>query len=389
MTDRTPLPLWKNILFTAIVVGILFGLPETVLRIMDYRQPVYQAAAPTGEIPGSPYLLWELSPGRRNSYGAVASINSLGLRGPEIAIPGPPGVRRFITLGDSSVYGFGVRDDEVFGQVAARTLGPPAEVVNGAIEGYSTYQTLNLLKMRALATRPDLFVVCNLWSDNNFDNFVDKEMLELYGEYGRGWRFRLEQLLGRSRLFQAIDWQLAGKARARRVRTVGWMRSARAKQGYGHARRVSINDYARNLEALAQLALERRAQLLFIVLANQEDLRNDPSFVWPWSVYRTVMRDTAKRHGAPVIEVPDLFRASGLPTKALFLDAMHPTATGHRLIGEALAGRLRNAGWLEGASIMSGGTGGPVPQYQDPFEHDGRARRVDETGPDLGTVLIR
>jgi hypothetical protein len=128
---------------------------------------------------------------------------------------------------------------------------------------------------------------------------------------------------------------------------------------------VAINDYAANLEILVGMATEVGAEVVFLLLANEEDVRAHVGGEKAWTPYREVMREAAARHGAPVVEVPELFRASGLSDEALFLDEMHPTIAGHRIIGEALAEVLRP--WAAGADINTGGTGGAVPVYTDRF----------------------
>ena len=112
---------------------------------------------------GNPYLLYEYPPGEHYERGVTVRINSMAMRGPEPEIPKPAGVRRFITTGDSSVFGFGVAEDAVFSSVAAKTLGDEVEAVIGAVPGYSSFQSINLLRMRALATEPDLIVIANIF----------------------------------------------------------------------------------------------------------------------------------------------------------------------------------------------------------------------------------
>jgi hypothetical protein len=67
-----------------------------------------------------------------------------------------------------------------------------------------------------------------------------------------------------------------------------------------------------------------------------------------------------------------------LSKEDLFLDKMHPTATGHRMIGEALAKLLKERGWTEGRSLWEEGTGAPRPDYDDPF-----LASQDTSGPDV------
>ena len=318
---------------------------------------------------GNPYLLYEYPPGEHYERGVTVRINSMAMRGPEPEIPKPAGVRRFITTGDSSVFGFGVAEDAVFSSVAAKTLGDGVEAVIGAVPGYSSFQSINLLRMRALATEPDLIVIANIWSDNNFDAFVDKDVLAQAAGFESGLTAKLKRLLSRSAIFRVADWKLRVRGSAERVQKVAWQQDSQSRGQIG-LRRVEINDYASNLESLVGLARENDAEVVFVVLANNEDVKSGgPVQSGPkaWDPYRRVMRETAARHGAPVIEVPELFQASGLGSSELFLDEMHPTAEGHRIMGEALASVLADRGWTDGDPVLRNPEGGDVPEYVDPF----------------------
>ena len=83
-----------------------------------------------------------------------------------------------------------------------------------------------------------------------------------------------------------------------------------------------------------------------------------------WTPYREAMRAVAGAHGAPVIEGPALYEASGLDVASLFLDEMHPTATGHALLAAAVVQALRP--WSEGATLR-GPARDVVLSTDDPF----------------------
>lgn len=379
----------KRLLFGGMVAAGLLLVAESVVTAVfadELRAWASPPPAPNDRVTvmhGSPYFLWEYPPGVHLERGVTVTINSHGLRGAEPTLPKPEGRRRFLTTGDSSVFGFGVEDDAVFSTVAAEALGPAVDAVNGATPGYSTLQTLNRLHLGALGLQPDLLVVCNLWSDNNFDAFVDKELLATVAAAESGPTARLRRALERSALFRLADWRLRVQPRGAAVRQVGWQRSLAPPGSIGR-RRVAINDYAANLDRMAEAAAEVGAELLFVVLANEEDIGpgGADDSAKAWAPYRAVLRDTAARHGAPVLDVPALFRASGQPRDALFQDEMHPTALGHRLMGEALARLLADAGWPGGAALRGPATGAPRPFYADPFEQaHGAAPPTDGAAP--------
>ncbi|MFT5685335.1 MAG: lysophospholipase L1-like esterase, partial [Myxococcota bacterium] len=362
------LPLSRRLLYAAITAAGLMLIVESAVRML-YRvelgawaspAPAKHEGAPT--LRGNPYLLFEFAPGIRHEQGVEVRINSLGLRGPEPVMPRPDGVRRILTTGDSSVFGFGVPEEAVFSEVAALALGPGIESINAAIPGYSSYQSINLLRLRALKTEPDLIVIGNLWSDNNFDSFVDRDLLATTTGYERSPTARLQRALSISAIYRVADWKLRVSERSKKIRTVSWQVGSQQHIGL---RRVAINDYAANLEILVGMADEIGAEVIFLLLANEEDVRTHVGGEKAWTPYREVMRQAAERHGAQVIEVPSLFRDSELSKDALFLDEMHPTVAGHQIMGEALAAAL--APWAAGEDINAGGAGGDVPTYTDRF----------------------
>jgi len=304
---------------------------------------------------GSPYLLWEQAPGIRSEHGVTATINSLGLRGPEPVVPKPKGVKRLLATGDSSVYGFGVEDDEPFIQVAARLL--DVEGHNAAIPGYSTLQTINLLEMRALALEPDVVVIANLWSDNNFDSFVDKDLLNAYTRFEHSPRARLERALRPLALYRLLHWRLVTQSEQAQARTVGWTVGGGEPTGL---RRVAVNDYAANIDRIAHMSLDAGAELVFVVLPNQLDLVDDAN-PKAWTVYRQVLGDAATRFGAPLVDGSTLFRGGD----GLLLDEMHPTPEGHRVLGVELARVLEP--WANGGTAMGAPDRLPVASYDDPF----------------------
>lgn len=345
-------------------------------ELQAYEAPPRSPQQGAPNMLGNPYLLWEIAPGVREEQGVTITINSRGLRGPEPVVPKPDGVRRFVTTGDSSVFGFGVEDDQVFSAVAADRLGDGVEAINAAIPGYSSFQSINLLRMRVLDLDPDLFVIGNIWSDNNFDSFVDKQLLTHYRAYEEGPIARLRRAFAASAVFRVLDWRLRVERTATEIQKVGWMLGRDYQVG---ERRVEIDDYAHNLQTLVDMARGAGAEVVFLMLANEEDVpapQGGPGSAW--DPYRDVMREAAARNGAPLLEIPPVFQASGKTDESLFLDQMHPTATGHRLMGEALADLLEEKGWPQGGSVMGKGAGGPVPDYVDPYVENAQP---DPSGP--------
>ena len=335
-------------------------LARRTLLAWEAPVPVTKTGAPY--LPGNPYLLWEMVPGTRTEMGATVTVNSLGFRGAEVLETKPSGVKRVVVLGDSTVYGHGVEDDETFSAQLDDRLGDTVQVLNLGTPGYSSAQSINLMTMRGWRLQPDLVVIANLWSDNNFDSFVDKTLLSERRDAAQSRFPAAARVLQSSALYRWLDWHLRLADRANEVETVGWM-LGRTPTG-GH-RRVSVNDYAANLQTLAEEAESRGAEVVFLAFANAVDLGDETDGAIAWPLYREVMQAVARHTGAPFLTVQDAFSRSGMTHDALFMDEMHPTPPGHALIAEMLAEALLP--WRDGARLMTARSPDPLSTWDDPF----------------------
>lgn len=116
----------------------------------------------------------------------LVRLNSLGLRGRDIAIHKSAGVRRILVLGDSYVFGVGVNEESVFSSrlEALLNAGAPGryEVVNLGVSGYSTDQEYLLYQELGASLQPDLVLLVGC--DNDFDgNLDDFAYLAYYKPY--------------------------------------------------------------------------------------------------------------------------------------------------------------------------------------------------------------
>jgi hypothetical protein len=346
-------------------VALLLGT-----ELLARAQPVPAAGAPLGDavkgsvlLNGDPWLLWSLAPGDHEEVGVPVHVNALGMRDRDRGAKAGP---RALALGDSSVYGFGVRDEQVFTALLEHRTA--AEFVNAAVPGYSTFQALNLLDMRGWALSPDVLVVGTLWSDNNFDSFTDRDLLASYAGWQASSVRSLRMGLEASALFRWLDWTVRVAPQGARARKVGWQ--VGGDDPRTGSRRVDIRSYAANLDSMCARMYARGGGVVFLVLANREDvepLSADPA----WAPYRRVMRETAARWGAAIAEAPSAFQASGRSADALFLDQMHPTPLGHQILADAVGAALAARGWPERAlTLTQPATTLVVPA--DPFEGRGR-----------------
>jgi lysophospholipase L1-like esterase len=355
----------RRLLYAVVPVLVLVGVAEGLARAFPPPAPGSFARPDGGGImlQGNPLLAWELRPGRRMEDGHSVRVNVKGFRDKDRAPKGDNA--RVLSLGDSSVYGFGVDDGQVFTSLLEADTG--AEFINGGVPGYSTEQALNLLSLRGFALRPDVLLVATLWSDSNFDRFVDREILAR----ARGAELRWSV----SGWSAALGWVESWAARRgqEELAKVGWMTDDKA---HGE-RRVPLGDYAANLALLCTRMAERGGGVLFVVLPGQDDVVDAVPSPEPWSVYRETMRRTATACGAPLVDAAAVFAERGDP--ALMVDTVHPSAAGHALLAEAIAAELDAHGW-PGTPLTARATD-PVVVPEDPFATSGDTLFQGMRGP--------
>lgn len=121
-----------------------------------------------------PELGWSKPPSvagilRRTEYRVPLQINSRGLRGPEIPLEKPKGVRRVLLLGDSFTEGYTVEEPA---SVRARlekgltsALSAPVQVINGGTAGWGTDQEVLFYEKSGRAYAPDLVVLLFYYND--------------------------------------------------------------------------------------------------------------------------------------------------------------------------------------------------------------------------------
>jgi lysophospholipase L1-like esterase len=114
--------------------------------------------------PGAGYTL--MKPGSHYEWQNISvEINSHGLRGPETSYEKPPSTFRILNLGDSVVMGWGVREEDTYGQQLESLLNEAGssdlcfEVINAGVPGWSLDNALAYLQAEGLRYEPDLVVL--------------------------------------------------------------------------------------------------------------------------------------------------------------------------------------------------------------------------------------
>ena len=349
----------KKILFSLIPVGTMLFVGECSTRIIGAQDcaPIEPNTGDWKTMIGDQELLWKLEPNVNFKTGNTTTrINAVGLR--ESLLPSQkkqPNEKRIIVTGDSSIYGWGVRDDQTYAifleQELRHRFRQPIEVINLGVPGYSTEQTLRLLDKVGWSYDPDLIIVSNLFSDCNIDAFQDKDALALSDPKPGP----TQKVLQNSRLYCAgymkwVNYQAGLNQSPNRVLMPGIPTGPNAAVTLEKLNptlalsRVPIDDYLANLDKIRTEAQKRGARMMLAPLAQEWDVgiwnvpmpKPTPDHILPWFPYRAAQKEWVQGKNIPIVSFSEAFKQyKGHPAQ-LFVDNMHPSAYGTSLMAKTV-----------------------------------------------------
>ena len=343
----------KRLLFGLLTAFFVLTALEGGARIFG---PGIMPADPGREsgngLPEDPLTGWRINPGTQQDFGVPkpTHVNQYGLRSPEFPLQKASGEERILLLGDSTVYGVLVSDQDSFGGVLQTLLSagnPAVRVMNAGCPGYSSWQALQALRERLLPLQPNVVVIATLWSDAQGSEAPDSAR---YGD-GKGrsllshsafyvWlQAKLRRAKWEDQTAEEIEFRFQPRGRS----LGGAPPPPGAPPEIGPTKlapthRVPLAQYRENLRALAQLSREAGAQPVFLILPCYRDpaLGKVGDFR---DAYREAMVEVAAEIEAPLVDSSTAF--FGGSVNALFYDDVHPTPKGHKLIADALYSQLK------------------------------------------------
>ena len=168
----TPRESGRNAVVALAALALGLGLAEAGLRLF-FPQPLaerYGSPAAGGPLVRTdPELGWTLRPNVSDvasdePWQADLATNALGFRDVNHGEKAE-GVTRVAVLGDSFVFGSGVKQDEPITRRLAALLGPSFEVINLGVPGYGTDQALLTLRRWGPRLSPDVVLAGFFWND--------------------------------------------------------------------------------------------------------------------------------------------------------------------------------------------------------------------------------
>ncbi len=260
--------------------------------------------------------------------GPLYHIDGQGFRA---APPAPAGAPLLVALGESTTFGWDVPDDGTYPaqlQELAAARGPALEVVNAGVPSYSSTQVLLYLEEILERRRPAGLLVSILWNDIWYSTALNWYPRLLIHQQPPVW---LARALRHSALLRVILL----KSRPDQAAVVDRFNPE------------ALAQYASNLRAMLEVARARGVPLILVEPPFCPDLLPPEGlnefhvrytrdfFLETARQYRRTMKSLAAQYGAPVLDHRLSLENGGGP-RELFLDLLHPSAAGNRLMAEDL-----------------------------------------------------
>lgn len=257
----------------------------------------------------------------------------------------PKGVKRIAALGDSCTQGCADANQWTWAHSYAypgflqdllrtKMKDPGIEVLNASVGSYSSFQGLKRLEHVVLKYNPDLLTIYFGWNDHWLAAQEDKNIPSL-----SGFQVFLLNIMEKFRFFQFMHYLIDRM-------THNTLEDSLRKKSAPEMR-VGRPDYKKNLNAMIDLAQDRRIQVILITAPH--DLKNwEPSPFFPFPretllevhrAYNDVVRTTAKRRGVYLLDLERIVERQH-SDKLISRDGIHLTSEGCRFIAEALAQKI-------------------------------------------------
>ncbi len=289
--------------------------------------------------------IWSLKPGVENQFGVQITIDEYGFRQSTTT----SGDETWLLLGDSCFFGHGLSYKETLHELMQEQLQQQDHSIHvrcGGVPGYSILQTQRMMQEVGWELQPKILLIGNLWSDNNFDHFVDKEWLSALQPPSV-----FHQLLWESRIFGLLQYQLRPPSVGQQDdphRKVSWIREPLAEG----TRRVDIQTYMKTLDQLVEEAGKRGVGVVLIQPGNR--YRVDGSVPnATWDPYFEAQRVVASHRGVPIFDAAAYLRVFGMSAQEAFLDELHPSGKANELLAQGLLLTLQASGWPESIPLPS------------------------------------
>lgn len=338
-----------------LLTGLLMA--EATVRIFAPRPVTVHSE---GLFEPDPPRRFRLTPGHNGflsniiEFETSISINTLGLRGPELAEK-KNSSRRILVIGDSFAFGWGVEQDETFVALLGQEL-QDTETVNAGVPGFSVVDEVDWFERYGLEQQPDLVLLAVCLANDILDATEARRKERISNVAGAGPNKGFTSWLYKnSHLMRWAVWAPPANLRTFLGLPEPWvvtLAKDMIKTNSDDPSSVLVKQGRQATEAalarLSQLSAEHDFSIAAVLIPAEYQIQEDfwkailPHFGLSPDDYDPEIpgrffAEALARHGIPTLEVAPLLRQAQLNGETVYFKADgHWTLAGHRLASLAL-----------------------------------------------------
>ena len=259
--------------------------------------------------------------------------NSMGWRDVEHSVQKPLGVFRILGLGDSYLFGQGVRREDIaLTKIGIRLqegldIGR-VETINTGTSGTNTSDQLATLREAGLSYDPDLVILFYVPNDVEIDLYDNRQKVEFFRDYTSIYQ-RPDRLSEFSKLW--------GWARQRFQQLYTARKHVRDSVAAFSAESPGWRQSREALQQIQQLLRERGSSLLVVIFPFFHNLNGH----YPFQKVHDIVSDYCESIGIPVLDLRDSYRDYEGPELWVHATDQHPNEEANEIAAEAVGAYLR------------------------------------------------
>lgn len=261
---RQKLYLYRDRLICLFFSLLLLSILEIISRLVYFQFDEDKIGQIVRILEQDPVLFWRQKANLSVIFqNTRVQTNSLGLRNRNFELKKDKNTLRIVCLGASPTFGWGVEAEDAYPYQLEKLLREKykpqsqIEVINAGVIGYTSYQGSIFLKKEIVNFLPDVITVPFVINDVDKHRFYrsnDKSDKELGPK--SEILVSIENLLNKSNLFNVLR-QIIIHRKGVSVRYF-------AEGSYSEKRRISLEDYKSNLNAIIDMAKKNNIKVLLI-----------------------------------------------------------------------------------------------------------------------------
>jgi lysophospholipase L1-like esterase len=325
-----------SLMLTVLLLELVFRIVDIKGDYLSPRQDLMVAPTTAPPLPYSFYphgIIRSVYPSNPRGYfdenNAIDHVhNSAGWRDAEHSLVKPPATYRILGLGDSYLYGQGVKFEDIClskleSYLTAKSKNIKIETINTGMSAFNTADERDLLFNRGLQYQPDLVIVHFVLNDVEKDLFKPEPKIEFFRNYLSIY-MKKDKLSNYSYL-----WSWMRQRFLRHVQGNTYIRACLESYLSDHSKFAFVRDALKDIKRLCR---DYNAKLLVVIFPFYYNL----NYKYPFQPIHDHVSTFCEKEGIPVLDLLPYYRAYSGPELWVHPVDQHPNEIAHAVAAMAI-----------------------------------------------------